>query len=79
MPKYADLLRTHLVRKVNDEMRSKCLSVANKVGMLIGDLTFRNVIQVLEDAEYPTMIPVGISIHRFAAMVIASQHSQGCC
>jgi hypothetical protein len=55
------------------DLGAYCQSVANKVGMIYGDLTFKNVVALLTSTGLnATPHPTGISIERFAAMVIQS-------
>lgn len=50
---------------------SYCMSVANKVAMLYGEVTFANVVALLTSTGLnATPHPSGISIGRFAAMVV---------
>ena len=55
------------------DVESYCGSVANKVCMVYGDLTYKNVVALLTSTGLnATPHPTGISIERFAAMVIQS-------
>ena len=50
-------------------LHETCSSVANKTAMIYGQVTFRNVLALLNNQEQPTKSPDGISVERFAAMV----------
>lgn len=50
---------------------SWCLSVANKVSMLLGDVNTQNVREMLTNPKYQTMHPAGISTDRCVAMVVS--------
>ena len=50
---------------------SYCLSVATKVKMIYGEVTFTNVVKLLTTTGLnATPHPTGIGIYRFAAMVM---------
>lgn len=50
---------------------SWCLSVANKVSMILGEVNCTNVREMLTNPKYQTMHPAGISIGRCVAMVVS--------
>ena len=56
---------------MNSDHTSYCLSVATKVKLIYGELSFSNAVKLLTTTGLnATPHPTGISIHRFAAMVI---------
>ena len=57
----------------------RCLSIANKVAMLFGQVTFANVVALLTATGLnATPHPTGMTIGRYAAMVIATYRAEVC-